>query len=316
MKSVLLIFAIVVGLVLLSEIGLRILFGFGNPLLYQADPHIGYLLTPNQSVRRFGNRIQINHFSMRGEDISSARPANVLRVLLLGDSIANGGWWTDQPQILSRQLERQLQPLLESLDPSLHQVEVLNASANSWSPRNQLAYLRRFGAFDAQVIVLLLNTDDLFGTVPTSLPVGRDRNYPDRKPIAALAEVTQRYLLKPQPNPALQAIHAEKGDRVGTNLAAIEQIQAIAQQHNAGLLVAMTPLRRELGTPGSREYEARARQRLQDFTQEAQLPYLDFLPTFNAQPAPEILYRDHIHLSPVGNQQVSQAIAEMIAANR
>ncbi|MBC6417448.1 MAG: hypothetical protein GDA44_00930 [Prochloron sp. SP5CPC1] len=59
---------------------------------------------------------------------------------------------------------------------------------------------------------MLLNTDDLFATAPTSSPVGRDRNYPDRRPPLALAEVYSRYF---QPSKPILEIKAEGGDRVG-----------------------------------------------------------------------------------------------------
>ena len=75
----------------LVELGLRWRFGLGTPVLYCADPQIGYLLAPNQQVRRFGNHVLINQFSMRSGAIAAVRPENMLRVLLLGDSIANGG---------------------------------------------------------------------------------------------------------------------------------------------------------------------------------------------------------------------------------
>lgn len=295
----------------LAEVFLRLRFGFGNPLIYQADPQIGYLLAPSQRTRRFGNRIEINAYSMRAAAISPQRSPGTLRLLLLGDSIANGGWWTDQPEIISERLGDLLRR-----SPALAQrpVEVLNASANSWGPRNEWAYLQRFGTFEAQIVVVLINTDDLFATQPTPLPVGRDRNYPDRKPRLALEEVLKRYLLKAPPLPAeLQTLQAETGDRVGRNLAAIEQIQQHIKANQGHLVLAMTPLKRELASQGGpRDYEIAARQRLSDFAQAQQIPYLDFLDIFDASDRPEELYRDHIHLSPRGNQLVSQQILAVL----
>lgn len=298
---------------LLLEIALRVFFGFGDPLLYVADPEIGYLLAPNQSVRRFGNRIEINEFSMRSPNFTPKPEGNTRRVLMLGDSIINGGWWTDQKDVISELIQRSW-----SRDDS---IEVLNASANSWSPRNELAYLKRFGTFNADVIVLVINTDDLFGTQPTSLGVGRDRNYPDRKPISAISEVIERYLL---PAPSLpeemKRIQAEGGDRVGIILDAIRQTREIASRNTAKLILAMTPLMRELTPPGSRDYEITARKRLLEMTQKEQILYIDFLPIFqkgiDITPPQDLspenvfsiqdLYRDHIHLSIKGNRLVSR----------
>lgn len=310
MKVLLVILTILVGLLILVESGLRLLFGFGNPPIYIPDPEIGYLLAPNQRTRRFGNRIVMNQYSMRSPDIAAQRDASTLRVLLLGDSIANGGWWTDQDNTLSALMTQQLQLTQSSTRP----VEVLNASANSWGPRNELAYLKRFGTFEAQAVVLLLNTDDLFATAPTSLPVGRDRNYPDHKPLfnLALAEVFGRYLSKQQAIPELKAVNAEGGDRVGFNLTAIEQIKHLVEATGAKLLIAMTPLKREIGEPGPRDYELKARSRLVEFTKNQQITYVDFLPIFNDTPAPEALYHDHIHLSPQGYQLINDIIGRSL----
>jgi hypothetical protein len=294
------------GLFVIIELGLRLLFGFGNPLTYIQDEQIGYLLSPNQSTRRFGNRITINQYSMRSEAVSQTPLPSTLRVLLLGDSIANGGWWTDQNNTISSLISRFLTSAVSS---NYQQVEVLNASANSWGPRNELAYLEKFGSFEAQALVLLINTDDLFATAPTSLPVGCDRNYPDKKPPLALAEVFQRYILKPTPIPGIEAVQNEGGDRVGLNLEAIGKIQALASQTNSQFLLVMTPLLREIGEPGSRDYEVIARNRLLEFCQAQKITYLDFLPIFNSNQNPKALYHDHIHLNLQGNQLVSEVIS-------
>ncbi|MBW4674998.1 MAG: SGNH/GDSL hydrolase family protein [Desmonostoc geniculatum HA4340-LM1] len=299
------ILAVVVGLFVLLEIGLRSLFGFGNPLIYVGDEQIGYLLAPNQRTRRFGNRIEINQYSMRGSPIAKTPAPSTLRVLLLGDSIANGGWWTDQTNTISSLM---MGSFASATNSNYQEVEVLNASANSWSPRNELAYLQKFSTFNAQVIILLINTDDLFGTPPTSLPVGRDRNYPDSKPPLALVEVWQRYLTKQKPIPELKTVHNEAGDRVGINLEAIGKIQALTRQTNSQFLLVMTPLLREIGEPGSRDYEIQARQRLSDFTKAQQINYIDFLPIFNSSTDPKGLFHDHIHLNLQGNKFVSEVI--------
>jgi hypothetical protein len=288
------------GLGAIAEMGLRSIVGLGNPLLYIADPDIGYYLAPHQNVHRWRKRIRINEYSMRSEPLRDRAAAEGLRVLLLGDSVANGGWWTDQNETISALM----QP--EDSDAT---VEILNASANSWNPRNELAYLQRFGTFEADRIIVLINTDDLFGTQPSALPVGRDRNYPDHKPPLALIEAVQRYFLPPPEIPELTALSQEKGDRVGKNLDAIAQMQQIAQHHKADFLLALTPLKREVGDR-SRDYEHKARQRLQQFVESRGLDFIDFLPLFQSQTDSEILFRDRIHLSPQGNALVSQHLRE------
>jgi len=306
---------IVLGLVIVGgaavEIGLRLLFGFGKPPLYVADTQVGYRLAPNQRTRRFGNRFEINQYSMRGSAIAPMPQPGTLRVLLVGDSIANGGWWTDQADILSERIE---QRLAATTSDAYDAVEVLNASANSWGPRNELAYLFKFGTFGAQVIVLLINTDDLFAATPNSIPVGRDRAYPDKYPPLALVEVLSR-LRKPKPLPELEAINNEGGDRVGVNLEAIRQMQRIAQENDSRLILAMTPLLREVVPPGSRDYELKARDRLTRLAETEQIQYIDFLASFESSSSPEELYRDHIHLSRAGYTLVNQTLSDAVQAN-
>ena len=187
----------------------------------------------------------------------------------------------------------------------------MKASANSWNPRNELAYIKRFGLFEADILVLIINTDDLFGTAPTSVVVGKDPNYPASKPLLALIELYERYLKKAQPIPELETIRKEGGDRVGFNLEAIAKIKAIAEQNDANFILAFTPLLREL-KEGSRDYEKVARNRVQELVTQQQITYIDFLPLFRDFPQPEFLYRDSIHLSPQGETMVSQTLAEAI----
>lgn len=291
-----------VGLLLLE--GLLRGLGIGNPLIYVADDDIGYLLKPHQHTRRLGKRIWINRYSMRSPDVDERRSPQTLRIFILGDSVANGGWWTDQADTISTVLQTRL--TRPSSSASGHRVEVLNASANSWGPRNELAYLKRFGIFESQVVVLLLNTDDLFAMAPTPLPVGRDRNYPNRKPPLALVELVTRLMPSPA-NPDWKPL-PEGGDRVGMNLTALEHMHTIVSQSGGQFMIVMTPLKRELQLSGSRDYEQKARDRLSTFTQQQCIPYLDLLPSFQND-HDHALYRDHIHLSLEGNRVVSEAIA-------
>ncbi len=374
------IFSIFLGLIiiiLVLEIGLRLTIGFHNPLLYIADPEIGYLLAPNQQVRRFRNRVVVNKYSMRSPSL--LEPKQGLRVLLLGDSVLNGSWWTDQKDTISEMIKNNLtldqypsnllekmalnspsflrgargdQPVLnfqnqtysnlcsdewkenplnlpckgrlEDQDCSLvdcnllyenqayeKTIEILNASANGWSPRNLLAYLQKFGCFQGDILVLLLNTDDLFGTAPTSIPVGLDRYYPSHKPALAILEAATRLLIPYTPPPEMAVVNTEGGDRVGFNLTALEVIYQIAQTEKSSLIITLTPLWHEVSSQ-PKAYEILARERLGKFIQDRNIPYLDFLPIFQNHPDPKTLYRDQIHLNPLGNQLVSTEISKLL----
>ena len=321
---------ILILLLVILEIGLRVSIGFGNPLIYVADSEVGYLLAPNQRVWRFGNRVEINEYSMRSPSLLSPEPD--LRILLLGDSVLNGSWWTDQNETISAVITKILLSnnspvnspvnspsnlssnspvnLPSNLPSNLPLVEVLNISANGWSPRNELAYLKKFGCFQGQILVLLLNTDDLFGTAPTSIPVGNDRYYPSQKPALAILEAATR-LLPYAPPPEMAIVNAEGGDRVGFNLTALEGIYQLTQIEKSLVIIALTPLWHEVSTQ-PKDYEILARERLDKFIQDRNITYLDFLSIFQNHPAPKTLYRDQIHLTSLGNNLVSTEISKLL----
>lgn len=286
---------------LLLEIALRWLLGMGNPLLYEKDDRTGYRLLPHQETQRFGKRVYINRYGFRSDEISLEKPENTVRILFLGDSIINGGWWTDQKNIISEQVKKGLENYYSN-------IEVLNASANSWGIRNELGYVEKYGLFNAGLLILVLNTDDLFALAPSSLGVGVDKNYPDRKPQLALIEFYQKYL-----TPSV-TIHfpEEKGDRVTVNLEALVSIKRCTIQNNCEILLVLTPLKREVYPQYPRDYEVKAREKLEVCCQQENLSFIDFLPLFNQQENRDSLYRDHIHLSPLGNQLVSRVLIDYL----
>ncbi len=323
MKLVWIGLAVAIGAVLLVELGLRVVFGFGNPLLYLAEDDIGYRLAPNQSTRRFGNRIRIDRFSMRNDgEIALPPDPTTLRVLLIGDSIANGGWWTDQSETISARLKVQLDGWRgrkrtvgegeAAVDYPIETIEVLNASANSWSPRNQLAYLKRFGHFQSDLVVLLINTDDLFGAPPNSLPVGRKVTYPARKPVSAIDEFVRRqffvepnFPLPPEPGP----VGVEEANRI-----AIGDIHDLLAEDDVPMVTVITPLLREV-EPNQRDYEVKARNQLEEFIADREMTLVDVLPMFRERSeAPPELFRDTIHLSGLGNTLVTDRIAKAVTA--
>jgi hypothetical protein len=173
-----------------GELFARYYLGLGDPPLMMADPQIEYLAKPDQDCRRFGNHVRYNHYSMRSDDFPAHKAdPRELRVLVIGDSVVNGGVLSDQSKIATSVLQRKLRNELN------RPVVVANISAGSWGPPNELAYLKRFGLFDADVMVIVLSSHD-YADVPTFAPtVGVDPSSPDHRPVLALWEGFTRYLL-------------------------------------------------------------------------------------------------------------------------
>lgn len=178
----------VIVLVILELVS-RFYFGLGDPPLMMADPELEYVYKPSATYSRFGNRISFNSFHMRSDEITQKREdPDEIRVLMIGDSVLEGGVLVDQSKIASELFKKTL------AEETKRKVVVGNVAAKSWGPPNMLAYVKKFGYFDADLVVLLLSSHDAYD-VPTFKPIiGVDPNFPDSKPLFALQEAVSRYL--------------------------------------------------------------------------------------------------------------------------
>jgi GDSL-like Lipase/Acylhydrolase family len=256
-----------------SEVISRFIIGLGDPPLYMADSTMEYLLQPSRTYFRFHKRFSVNQFSMRADDFPPQKSApNEFRVLVVGDSIVYGGARIDQSEIDTEILKRKLQ---EQLGRS---VVVGNASAKSWGPPNELAYLKHFGTLDADLIVLELSSHD-YADAPTFVPVvGVSAEYPDKKPRLALLDLIETYLLpryfhrKATP----EGIDKTLLDRTPSDLEiaqcreAERQFFSFAREHGAKVVLVQHLSRPELSGKYQRGYYAN-----QEVAKEENVPYVD-----------------------------------------
>lgn len=76
----------------------------GLPVPCEADPVHEYRLRPGQDHRRFGNRILVNAAGMRSPPVAPVPETGTLRLLVLGDSVVNGGAETDHADLATIRL--------------------------------------------------------------------------------------------------------------------------------------------------------------------------------------------------------------------
>jgi hypothetical protein len=272
--------AIAAMLALMVEIGARLL-GLGDPALTITHPTIEYMLAPNQDVSRFGNRVAVNAWGMRSPPLSKTRDAR-RRVLVLGDSVLNGGNRTDHGELATTLLSR---------DGVLY----LNASAISWGPQNMLAYVDQYGFFDADRTVIVVSAHDAFD-VPT-FEAPDPRVLPTQRPWSATAELVGRYVLPRiwDPAPTTQAPPTSP-------LALPAFATLIAKASAQGpVCVVLHATREEMSGIAAPGYVA-----LMETARNAGGRVIEdrrFLQVDSA-------FRDNIHLTAAGQQQLAKAIAE------
>jgi hypothetical protein len=125
----------------LLEIALRLL-GYGNLEIYQPDPQLYWRLKPNQNcyTKIDHKPVHINSQCTRGPEFDTAKPADTIRILSLGDS-RTFGWGLAEAETYSGLLQQLLQERLGRTK----RVEVINAGVNAWSYPQMLVYFREFG---------------------------------------------------------------------------------------------------------------------------------------------------------------------------
>ncbi len=306
-----------VALLAVGEVVARYGLGLGDPPLVILNSEIEYLAKPGE-YHRFGNTVRVNSRHMRSPEFPEHKEStNEFRVMLLGDSVVNGGSLTDQSDLASERLR----PLLEkTLDCP---VTVGNISAGSWGPGNALAYVRRFGLANADVVVMVLNSRDI-GDNPGAVPVeANDPALPQSRPLSALGEALTRYVLPRisrtlgQPTPVAYGSHAsgEHEDDKAARAQSLDDLRQLVREvgrARAIPLIVHFPLRTEV----TGELEAGGIT-IREFTAEQGLGFVDLRDELRAAlDAGQEPYRrgDPIHPNAVGQELLANAVARAVTA--
>jgi hypothetical protein len=294
------------------ELALRLL-GFGNPALLQADAEVGYIFAPNQLVYRFGNRLQYNQFSQRSEQIDSAKPEGTIRILMTGDSVLNGNNTTDQAETITELLAARLLGIKK-------QVQVLNASAGSWGIGNQLGYIRKFGTFESDAVILQIGTHDLLQPTSNSSRVGTDPLMPNRKPLFAIQEFFERHIMPKfskvfvSDSPAAR-VQVPEEVRFGENMQKLEEIAALVRAKNMQLLVLYTCDRSDLlPVPNQPRFKSQFVDRLKAL----KIPLIDTHAAWSKLPKTtvESYFRDGVHPTAPAYESIADLLFQQLCTEK
>lgn len=185
-NKILLSLSVVILLLIIAEVALRKVWGFGNMVLFRADKDYEYIAVANQDRMRFGKRSYYNEYSMRSMPLAATDSCIVLG---LGDSVINGGTLTDQDSLATSIVEN------EWRRKHGNYVRFLNVSAGSWGPDNAAGYLSKYGHFKAGLLVLMVSSHDAYDNMTFEETVGHHEAYPDKQYQLAISEVVLKYLV-------------------------------------------------------------------------------------------------------------------------
>lgn len=297
------------------ELTLRFKYGLGNPALMEADEMTGYRFKPNQKVRRFGKNMEYNEYSQRSQSITKQKPQGKLRIMIIGDSVVNGGYPVDQKETITAFLS-------QKLTRAGYNPEVLNTSSGSWGIGNQLGYLRKFGTFDSDVLIVQIGTHDLIQPTSTSEKLGKDPHFPNKRPLTAIGEAWERYGKRYVVFWVLihWKIYISKyieGEQIPDvlnptvdfpkNMNHFRDIVTIARNQNIPIYVLFTPYRLDvLPKPRTPNYYPEFLKVLQ----EENVPVINSHAYFSILP-PSVVntyFRDSVHLTVNGNEAIADLV--------
>jgi len=293
--------AILIGAIAFGELAGRTA-GLHRPLLYEPTSY-GYRVQPNQSLRRFGNRVFYDERGLRSEPVADRPRPGVLRVLCIGDSITNGGTLTDQPATYPYQLA-------DLLSRTVRRVEVLNASAGGWALENEAGWLEANGLVGAAIVVLEVATHDLFQSMASAELVDRHPSFPSHPPRFALEELAVRYTLprlgftaSADPGVTLDSHTAAAVER---GLRTLDRIHA--QVRAAGAVLVLLQIEQPRGREPTDEVTASAKAALRAFAAQHAIPLVAPAPLIEARGGTR-LFRDGLHPNELGNRAIAESVA-------
>ena len=149
-------FGLLFGL-FMSEIFLRVI-GYSFPLFYTTDYYRGFALQPGiagRYQREGGSDVQINSDGLRDREHSKSKPANTIRIVVLGDSFTEA-MHVPMEQTFWSLLERRLQGC--NVFPGKN-VEVINFGVSGYGTAQELLTLRqKVWDYSPDLVVLAFTT--------------------------------------------------------------------------------------------------------------------------------------------------------------
>ncbi len=224
-----------------------------------------------------------------------------LRVLVIGDSVVFGGALLNDSETSTALLAADLSVTTG------RPVFVGNVAAGSWGPQNELSYLERFGAFDADAIVVVWSSHDAWD-VPSFGPLGAEQ--PTEAPRSALVELITRYVWPRITSSGNGAVAlAPTQQQIEEGLASAGALLNWIRSRGIPVAVVLHKTRSELGNPKVKHYES-----LRAVAEQAGVPVYESESVLGPAVARgEGVFTDDIHPSAAGQVLIAELYARIVS---
>ena len=306
-------------LLLIAECSLSPFIYLSN--MHVEDEHLGWKLNPGVTSVWDGVRTSINEKGVRGSELAYEKPAGMLRILFLGDSVIFGYRIEEDQDTVPSLAARQLAAASFS-------VQSINAGVCGYSPWQEYEYLRREGIkYDPDLVVvsIVLNdvTDKMFLQGPGGQFEGfelllsqtnRNRFWNTSHTglycrflqtafqLRHYMVLNRRFTRRPE--------HGMFREHLNATFTSIDRISAFCSERDVKLLFVLYPCSWQLQD----ESEVTPQSIIQAHLDTLNVPALDLLPVLRAaadyENDVEELFMDVWHMTPEGNALVAGRIAE------
>jgi lysophospholipase L1-like esterase len=281
-----------------------------------ANPLIGYELVPNFESKRSGPMLDFvgraNGLGFRDREHALEKPESVTRVIVLGDSIAQGLLVERSDDVFSAVAERELNGLGGA------SFEVLNFGVSGYDTRQEVATLREKGlSFTPDVVVLAYCVNDITassGYIVKQLEAQRsesDSRVLGLSPTLARSALVRWVYLRigaalfASPASEPNGLSPPSQDTVAESLA---RLGALAREHDFDVVVAWIPKLDDLDNAGQPDH---LEQRREDARANA-LEFLDLSGALRACAKQGPVAVDALHPNVRGHACIGRAIARHV----
>ena len=266
-----------------AELVLRGLGRRDHPL-FQADARYEYLMRPDQDLRYGRIHYVTNALGLRSPPIG---PKRRRRVLVIGDSVINGGQQTTQDSLATEKAALRTG------------VELVNLSAGSWGTENAMAWIRAHGLLEVDEMIVVLSSHDAYDRMTFEPLVGHHPNYPAERPHLALSAQVDRWTY------SLKDRRSTRNDRYfATGWRALRDTAIV---NDLPFSVILHP---ELGELAMGHYDERGT-RILDSLAAWKVPVMPLLERLDSA-----MYTDRIHLNDRGQAALAEVLVEVIGRSK
>lgn len=204
----------------------------------------GHEHIPGLEARLMGTDVKINSLGLRDYEYPTEKTPDVLRVLVLGDSITFG-WGADLDDTYSKVLERKLNDEADAQSPSF---EVISSGVGNYNSVMEVSYLAERGLLlDPDVVILGFFLNDAEPLPTPTKGFLAEHSYLYVFAAAGFDAISRQFLGRGDWRDYYSGLYDESNPGWADCQAALRELSTICQDRDIPLLVMLIPELHQLG---------------------------------------------------------------------